>query len=135
MQCRRLEATEPEDGVFVLRRWADVEHLLAAAWELRRAVKHAAKIAWMKPAIDHELYAFDKKLPEFKKLRDIADLAAAADMDAPAIAPSRARMVELDSFTSETYRSIGTMIDHKHVRKAASALFNVLREHASRASR
>ena len=43
LQRRRPRSTEPEDGVFVFRWWADLQFLIVALRRLRRAAQLAAR--------------------------------------------------------------------------------------------
>lgn len=73
LQCRRLEAVEPEDVEFVLRRWADFDFLIVALTRLRRATGLAAQIPQLRASLDTALEQFDKALPDLKKMRDVAE--------------------------------------------------------------
>jgi hypothetical protein len=73
VQCRRLEAVEPEDAEFVLRRWADFDFLIVALTRLRRAAWLAVKIPQLQASLDTALVQFDKALPDLKKMRDVAE--------------------------------------------------------------
>jgi len=73
LQCRRLEAVEPEDAEFVLRKWADFDLLIVALTRLRRATALAAKIPQLRASLEKALEQFDKALPDLKKMRDVAE--------------------------------------------------------------
>lgn len=73
LQCRRLDAVEPEDADFVLRRWADFDFLIVALTRLRRATWLAAKIPQLQASLGTSLEQFDKALPNLKKMRDVAE--------------------------------------------------------------
>jgi hypothetical protein len=73
LQCRRLEAVEPEDAEFVLRKWADFDFLIVALTRLRRATALAAKIPQLRASLEEALEQFDKALPDLKKMRDVAE--------------------------------------------------------------
>ena len=73
LQCRRLEAVEPEDAGLVLRRWADFDFLIVALSRLRRATGLAAKVPQLRASLDTALERFDKALPDLKKMRDVAE--------------------------------------------------------------
>jgi hypothetical protein len=73
LQCRRLEAVEPEDGEFVLRKWADFDFLIVALTRLRRATRLAARIPQLQASLGTALVQFDKALPDLKKMRDVSE--------------------------------------------------------------
>src|SRR5215510_10846291 len=73
LQCRRLRSAEPEDSVFVLRRWADVDLLIVALTRLRRASELAQYVPEIKKQISQALKQFDSALPNLRKFRDVAE--------------------------------------------------------------
>ena len=73
LQCRRLESVEPEDAMFVLRRWTDFDFLIVALTRLRRAARLAARIPQLQASLGAALAQFDRALPDLKKMRDVAE--------------------------------------------------------------
>ena len=72
LQCRRLESVEPEDAMFVLRRWTDFDFLIVALTRLRRAARLAARIPQLQASLGAALAQFDRALPHLRKMRDVA---------------------------------------------------------------
>ena len=70
---RGLKTSEPEDGEFIFRRWADFHFLIVALTRLRRATTLAAKVPTLTSAMQNALTNFDAALPTLKKMRDIAE--------------------------------------------------------------
>lgn len=73
MQCRRLNSSEPEDCVFLLRRESDFAFLVVALARLRRAASLAAKVSTISSEIAAAVRAFDTAMPCLKRLRDTAE--------------------------------------------------------------
>jgi len=73
LQVRRLQADEPNDGPFVLRRWFDFDCLVVALLRLRRAVTLAATIPAITEPLTEALRSFDEAIPDLKRLRDVAE--------------------------------------------------------------
>lgn len=73
LQRRRLMTSEPEDGEFRFRRWADFQFLIVALTRLRRAAALAAKVPEIKAPISAAVKAFDASMPDLKIMRDVAE--------------------------------------------------------------
>ncbi len=73
LQHRRLRSSEPEDAVFVSRRWADLQFLIVAICRLRRATNIAARVPAFKAALSLPMKHFDDALPALKTMRDIGE--------------------------------------------------------------
>ena len=73
LQCRRLQSSEPEDKVFLLRKWADFDFLVVALTRLRRIVKLASDIPEIHDSLSGAVSQFDATLPHLKMFRDVAE--------------------------------------------------------------
>jgi hypothetical protein len=74
LQHRRLLSEEPEDRVFIMRRWADFHFLIVALQRLRRAAMAARNIPDIRGVeVANALAEFDSKLPQIKVMRDMAE--------------------------------------------------------------
>lgn len=73
LQCRRLELSEPEDAIFIFRKWTAFDFLIVALTRLRRAAVLAVRVPQVQEAVSVALQEFDAALPGLKKLRDIAE--------------------------------------------------------------
>lgn len=73
LQCRRLNSTEQEDAEFVFRKWADFDFLIVSLSRLRRAAQLAASVPQVTAPILAAIQEFDKSLPSWKKMRDVAE--------------------------------------------------------------
>src|SRR5919197_2257924 len=102
LQCRRLEAVEPDDAEFVLSRWADFDFLIVALTRLRRAARLAAKIPQLQASLDTALVQFDSALPDLKKMRDVAE-----HIDDYALDQGRQKAVAVQSLEVSTMEADG----------------------------
>jgi hypothetical protein len=73
LQCRRLNSSEPEDDVFLFRRWADFDYLVVGLTRLRRAATLAAKVPKIRAQMVEARDRFDAELPDLKRMRDVAE--------------------------------------------------------------
>jgi hypothetical protein len=73
LQRRRLQSDEPEDEIFVFRRWADFQFLVVSLRRLRRAGVLAAKPEASRPAIEGAIGEFDEALPHLQRMRNVGE--------------------------------------------------------------
>ena len=73
LQVRRLRSTEPEDATFIFRKWFDFDSLVVALTRLRRAATLARKVPEIRRPVAAALREFDSSLPDFTRLRDVAE--------------------------------------------------------------
>lgn len=73
LQCRRLTLAEPEDKLFIFRKWADFDFLVVALFRLRRAAQLAASVPEVNALLAPAVADFDAALPNLKKMRDVAE--------------------------------------------------------------
>lgn len=76
---RRLKSEEPEDAIFVLRWWADLQFLIVMLRRLRRS----ASIAAFVPPIADALAEFDRSLPGLAQMRNVGEHIDAYAMNDP----------------------------------------------------
>ena len=133
LQCRRLEAVEPEDAEFVLRRWADFDFLIVALTRLRRATRLAAKIPQLQASLGTALVQFDKALPDLKKMRDVAE-----HVDDYAVDQGRQKAVSRKSLEVSTIEADGptlcwlqARLNARDASQASRVLFAALKEASS----
>lgn len=69
LQCRRIRSIEPEDNVFVMRPWADLQFLIVALRRLRRSAQILRKHTLVAQAIRD----FDSALPGINKMRNVGE--------------------------------------------------------------
>jgi hypothetical protein len=133
LQCRRLEAVEPEDARFVLRRWTDFDFLIVALTRLRRATRLAAEVPQLRTSLGPALAQFDKALPDLKKMRDVAE-----HVDDYAIDQGRQRAIARQSLEVSTMEADGptlfwlqARLNAREASQASRALFAALKEASS----
>ncbi|HXJ18984.1 MAG TPA: hypothetical protein VMT03_02035 [Polyangia bacterium] len=74
LQVRRVRGHEPEDEVFVLRWWADLQFLIVALRRLRRAAQLGLHgLEETRAAIDGAIKAFDEDLPDLTVMRNVGE--------------------------------------------------------------
>jgi hypothetical protein len=73
LQYRRLNTVEPEDEMFVMRWWADLQFMILALCRLRRAMKIACKVPAVAEDIKAALGNFDDALPHLSSLRNVGE--------------------------------------------------------------
>lgn len=73
LQYRRLRSAEPEDAVFVLRKWADFTFLVVSLSRLRRAAQLAAGVPELQPVLTEAIDQFDRALPGLNDMRNVGE--------------------------------------------------------------
>jgi hypothetical protein len=134
LQCRRLSSSEPEDSVFIFRKWADFDFLTVALTRLRRAAKLAAGIPELQVSLGAALAEFDAALPHLKRMRDVAE-----HIDDYAVDRGRERSIARQSLEvsfmsndDSTIEWLGARLNSQEALKASQRLFEAIKE-ASRA--
>ena len=127
IQVRRIQAVEPEDEKFILRKWVDFHFLVVALTRLRRAAELAGKVPSLKSAMGEAIKQFDTALPNRKKMRDVAE-----HIDEYAIDCGRDRSVSRKSLEVATYNGaewewLGHKMDAQEALKASGQLFGAIR--------
>lgn len=127
LQRRRLQTDEPEDGRFVMRRWADWQVFIAV---LRR-LRSAALIGRFHPAVAAAIADFDARLPALAVMRNVGE-----HMEDYALDQGRDRTVERQQLQSGLVSSdelvwIGRTLNADGALGAAEILFDAVRGAAS----
>lgn len=73
LQRRRLRSNEPEDDVFVMRWWADLQFFIVALRRLRRAAELARRVPSIANSISSALKTFDTALPSLFTMRNVGE--------------------------------------------------------------
>lgn len=135
LQVRRLRTEEPEDGGFVLRRWADLEFLIVALTRLRRAGVLASKIPVIRDDMCVALKEFDRALPALTKMRNIAEHFDDYAMDQGYDRNVSRKSLEVGVIAGTRFQWLGCELDADMSLAAASQLFQALQLAGSSLSR
>jgi hypothetical protein len=130
LQCRRIRSSEPEDSVFVFRKWADFDFLIVALTRLRRAAKLAAHIPEIQPALSTALHEFDSALPHLKTLRDVAEHIDDYAVDSGRERSIRRQWLEVSSISMEgpTLKWLRHQLNSEEALRAGQKLFRAIQE-------
>jgi hypothetical protein len=125
LQCRRLRANEPEDGVFAFRRLADFDFLIVALSRLRRAATIAAAIPGVRQDLTDAIAQFDLALPDLKKLRDVAEHIDEYALDSGRVRSVVRQELEVSTLSDDgtTLSWLGCSISSSEALRASQALF------------
>ena len=128
LQRRRLRSSEPEDGEFTFRWWADLQFLIIALWRLRRAVRIAQRIPKLGAAIRPAIEQFDRVLPGLKAMRDIGEHIDEYAVDATGRhrPENNRQMLEVGTRDGTTYTCLHERLNIEDAHSAAEALFAAL---------
>jgi hypothetical protein len=72
LQIRRIQGTEPEDAEWWARLWLDCQFLVMVLWRMRQAGVLATQAKIERDRLRRALAQFDAKLPDLKRMRDVA---------------------------------------------------------------
>ncbi len=73
LQRRRIRSNEPEDNVFVMRWWADLQFFIVALRRLRRAAELTIRVSSARPGLTGALSEFDRALPSLTVMRNVGE--------------------------------------------------------------
>ena len=73
LQHRRLHSIEPEDDIFILRWWADLQLLIVALTRVRRAAGVAARVPKVAAPITAAIQVFDQAIPNLRVMRNVGE--------------------------------------------------------------
>jgi len=73
LQHRRLRSKEPEDEVFILRWWTDLQFLIVSLRRLRRSALTAAHVRGASDEVTAAVRQFDQALPALRKMRNVGE--------------------------------------------------------------
>jgi hypothetical protein len=131
LQHRRLQTTEPEDEVFVMRWWADVQFLIVALRRLRRSAELAARV----PSISGDLRAairkFDNALPTVAKMRNVGEHIDNYGVDAPKRhhPDIDRRQLQVGTWDGTVFRWLGSELDIDDAMQAFGAVKQAAESH------
>lgn len=128
LQRRRIRSNEPEDEVFVMRRWADLQFFVVALRRLRRVAELAGRVPSVKDSMVLALQNFDDVLPQLSMMRNVGE-----HVDDFAVDSSKRRYKQLDrrslhvgSWDGVRYQWLGESLNidvaHDAARKLLSAI-------------
>jgi hypothetical protein len=129
LQRRRLRSVEPEDDIFIFRRWADFEFLIVALRRLRRAAGLAARPSHLRAAIESAIAEFDATLPGLVTMRDVGE-----HIDDYALKTSKRRhrdvipgQLQVGSLDETVFAWLGHQLDTDIALAAAEKLFSAVK--------
>lgn len=125
LQRRRLRSAEPEDDIFIFRRWADFEFLIVALRRLRRAAGLAGRPAHLRPVIEAAIAEFDVALPGLATMRNVGEHIDDYARDAPQRRHRNVRpgQLQVGSLDESVFEWLGHRLDTDAALAAAEKLF------------
>lgn len=126
LQHRRLRTTEPEDGEFLFRRWADFQFLIVALTRCRRAAVLATKVARIEDSMKAAIQAFDAALPMLKNMRDVAEHFDDYAVDEGWNQKVSRSSLEVGVFGEKAFEWLGYRLDADEALEAAQKLFSAI---------
>ena len=108
---RRLTTVEPEDHVFVFRRWADLQFLIVMLRRLRRAAMLVARLDSSAHRINVAVEEFDRALQDLAKMRNVGEHIDDYTLDAPKRRHANVehRQLQAGSWDGRVYKWIGEL--------------------------
>lgn len=129
LQVRRTRTTEPEDEVFVIRPWADLQFLVVALRRLRRAAELARKVPAAEQRMERAIASFDAELPALLVMRNVGE-----HFDDYAIDSKRRRHkaigrrhLQSRTIDGTTFEWLDGTLDTQQALASANSLFNEVR--------
>ena len=101
LQCRRLQSSEPEDELFLFRKWADFDFLIVCLTRFHRFAKLVASIPEVKPHLTIPLQEFQAALPTLKRMRDVAEHFDDYAVDKGRLSDVKRQALEVSSMNDE----------------------------------
>lgn len=136
LQRRRIRSDEPEDDVFVMRWWADLQFFIVALRRLRRAAELAGRVASVKDRLVLALRTFDDALPHLSVMRNVGE-----HIDDYAVGNPKRRHKHVDrrslqagNWDGVTYQWLGESLNIDVAHDAARQLFSAISIAAKRKS-
>jgi hypothetical protein len=126
LQCRRIRSSEPEDGKFLLRRWADYEFLINALSRLRKVAVLASKVPVIKANIEQALVEFDEILPDLVTMRNTLEHMDEYALDLGRNTTVSRKALEVGSFGYEQLEWLGCTLKTEDAMKATDLLFKAI---------
>ena len=122
LQCRRLRSSEPEDALFVMRWWADVQLLVVMLRRLRRTAELAIKVPRAQSDIQQALSEFDRRLPALRTMRNVGEHIDAYALDRGRNASISRRGLQVGSWDGTTLSWLGNSLNADEALASAEAL-------------
>ncbi len=127
LQLRRLQSEEPEDEIFVFRRWADFQFFIVGLRRLRQAALLAAQPKGTDTAIQNAIREFDEALPGLRKMRNVGE-----HVDEYAVEHGRDRSVgrralQVGTFDATTLEWLGERLNAEDALRAAERLYGAIK--------
>jgi hypothetical protein len=135
LQLRRVASDEPEDSVFVLRRWVDWQFLIVALRRLERAALLAAKTPTGARFVDPALSAFRREIPGLTTMRNILEHFDDYSLDAGRNTAIGRRQLQSGTLSGEQFLWLGHTLEADHVKATAEALYESVRSAVRRLPR
>ena len=123
LQRRRLQATEPEDGRFIMRRWGDWQFLIVALRRLRQA----ARIAAFSPTVTAAIATFDRSLLGLHTMRNVGEHVEDYAQDRGRDATGDRKQLQVGTFGADELAWLGHRLDADAAMAAAEELFAAVR--------
>jgi hypothetical protein len=125
LQRRRIRSEEPEDGVFVMRWWADLQFLIVALRRLRRAAELASRSQAAKDSMTSALRAFDDALPQLTVMRNVGEHIDDYALDNPKRRHKDVsrQALQVGTWDGTTYQWLGESLNVDIAHDAARTLF------------
>ncbi len=125
LQRRRIRFREPEDDVFVMRWWADLQFLIVALRRLRRAAELASRVELVKDSLALAVRAFDDALPQLTVMRNVGEHIDDYALDSPKRRHKDVSRQDLQvgTWDGTTYEWLGESLNIDAAHDAAHTLF------------
>jgi len=125
LQRRRIRSSEPEDDVFVMRWWADLQFFIVALRRLRRAAEFAGRVATVKDSLAVALQNFDHALPQLMRMRNVGEHIDDYAVDSPRRHHKdvNRQALQVGTWDGTTYRWLGECLNVDLAHDVAQALF------------
>lgn len=123
LQRRRIRSDEPEDNVFVMRWWADLQFFIVALRRLRRAAELACKVSSAKPGLVLAVKAFDGVLPCLSVMRNVGEHIEDYAVDEGRDSRIDRRQIQVGTFDGVKYEWLGKSLNIDVAHDAAAELF------------
>ena len=128
LQHRRIQSAEPEDKNFILRKWADFDFLIVALKRFQRAVRIATKVETIEREVDNALTEFNNALPNFTKMRDVAEHIDEYAFDEGRHKEVKRKELEASTLVDTELEWLGLRLDADKALEASEKLFEDLRK-------
>ena len=128
LQRRRVRSSEPEDDVFAMRWWADLQFFIVALRRLRRAAELAGRVAAVKDSLTVALQDFDHALPQLMRMRNVGEHIDDYAVDSPERRHKNVnrQALQVGTWDGTTYEWLGESLNVDLAHDVAQTLFAVV---------